>query len=579
MDILDYVDAEIALVLIKVLNPLCDVMGNVSTVSVQVTAQFIDATCFMPHDIPYAALRAAKGIHLQSGRRAVIKTDPKKLMGKVSSSVMESRKKSSAHVVSKNDEVDTVSKGELAIVKLGKIAVDVAETTGKIMTVAAMFGLSKPVTNARTDVVQVQPLQSFANGDGIDHSVKLGMSVENGIDMQPIVGGSNEDEMNLLKIVMTPMLLITQALVAGTPATPLAPVGPQVELSGPWHTTYVDWVSKLFKYVSGSYKFKIYITASLMQAIRLVFFLSDDPTNEQDWMNCYHTVVDVQGDTEVEFLLPYCFRNIMRRTVGVPQVFTLWVKVLNWSTPEPTVSAPIYLNVYKAGAEDMQFGNLMQRCTYATLPAGFVQEPDDDFMMLQSNPRDDFKKGFKPMHESMMGYAHHGLVNGETYTSIRECVHKYHAISGCSNVTPVVAWNWNGYTNTLMIGPELFGQLFRFWRGSIRCKFIMMNPSKTAGLILQDSVGYVNTAGFATPMNPIIEVEIPYWDDLMFRSTSATGLNTNMYTCGTSQSFLAKACGDDFSFHFLKCPDNEIQTSVPTNFGLNQLRAYFNANS
>lgn len=578
LDIISYAPAEIALVNIVILNKLTDIMGNVNKASVQVTAQFIESKLFFPHDQNYVLTKTLPldRMVLHSGRRAVKR-------GSVSSTQMqEAVSKSQAHVVSSAQEQMDAAVGRSGIMDIVESIGSVANTAVAVMSAASMLGLSKPSTLARTDVVQVQPMQGYANGKGIDYSVKMGMSNENSIGTAPVVGGRPQDEMNLLEVVQTPMLLCTLYFAADTPATAIAPVGPQVDAGGPWKYTYVDWVSDLFSFVSGSYKFKIYITASQMQAVRGVFFFTDDAIAEQDWRNSYHRVVDISGDTEVDFTLPYAFQEAMKRTSNQGK-FTLWFKILNWSVPDPVVTAPIALNIYKSGCRDFQFGQLMERSYTKPVAATTVKFSPDDLvdMELHSNPREDFKVDFAPLHESMNGYQHDGLLMGEQFTSLREVVHKYTPYFTATNAfnTPVYAPLPDASHS---LGLELIGQLYRFWRGSIRFNYIKGNATKNFALVVKDAnaveTKFVHTAAFATNMNPAIEAEIPYWDSQYFRSTGSNS-DITVYVCGTGNFFMSKAAGDDFSFHFLKCPDARTTNATINNWGFSGLQNFFNTES
>jgi hypothetical protein len=297
-----------------------------------------------------------------------------------------------------------------------------------------------------------------------------------------------------------------------------------------------------------------------MQAVRLVFFLSDDDTIEQDWTNNYHKVVDVQGDTEVEMMLPYSAKQVMMSGSG-PIVHTLWVKVLNYSSPSPTVNAPIYLNVYKAGAEDMQFGNLLERCVFR----------------LESNPRVDFAKKFSPLHEKMTGYGHEGIVNGENYTSLREVIHKYFPIRSMGANGAGLVYNsagevGTGTTQKVHIGLEAFMTIFKFHRGSIRFK-LLSNNTKFGAVYLRELAkdSWCQCIAFTSAQNPVAEFEVPFWSNVAFKRTDIDQNNLQFWSKGTYLSFILKAGGDDFSGHFLMPPDSWPSMNVPVNLGMNGL--------
>lgn len=578
LDILNYSDGEIAMVRLRILNQLHDVMGNANSASIQVTAQFIETKMFFPHDQDYAA---ASKMVLQSGRRPIVRDRQAELQARqevAQQQMQEAYEKSRAHIVSSAEEHTKAAVGKSGIMRFVHGAGEIANTAMTVMAAAAMFGLSKPSTLARTDVVQVQPMQGYANGKGIDYAVKLGMSNENSIGTAPVVGGRPCDEMNIVEIVSTPMLIASHAVLPDTEPLPVAPIGPQIE-GGPFKFAYVDYISDMFAFISGSYKIKVYITASQMQAVKGVFYLTDDETDDMDWRNSYHRMVDICGDTDVEIMLPYCYQKAMVRTRAQLN-FTLWFKVLNWSTPDKTIDAPIYLNMYKAGTKDFQCGQLMERVyTKPATAAVRFSENDlvDSTIELQSNPRDDFRKDFEPLHPSMTGYQHDGLVMGEQFTTLREVVHKYSPYNTTDKNGFQIAYR--PYINgTQAVGLEQVGQLFRFWRGSVRMNFTQNVSTRNFAVVVKDSSSnetrYIHTAGFGTNMNPCVEVELPYWEDEYFKSTDFDSGN-RVYVCGTGTFLFSKAAGDDFSFHFLKCPDSRL-TNGASAYGFSALASLYN---
>ena len=231
----------------------------------------------------------------------------------------------------------------------------IAETVANVAMVASLVGLDKPVTVDKTSSVSVVQDLDFMSGNGISHATKVGYDVDNAVSTSPICG-TQGDEMSLINIVQTPMLSLNTAFVSGTLPTLLGIAGPQIDFSGPFKPTYVDWVSNQFGFVSGSIKYKIYITAGLFQSIRCVFYLAPDSTTATEWEGCYHKVVDIQGDTSVSFRVPYMNEYVMNSTRKPTTTPAIWCKILSWSTPNPTVSAPMYMAVYKAGCDDMKFG-------------------------------------------------------------------------------------------------------------------------------------------------------------------------------------------------------------------------------
>ena len=152
-----------------------------------------------------------------------------------------------------------------------------------VATPAAKFlkknGLNKPTTLSATDVGKINPFFDMNYGKGLDLAPKISMDPSNGVSTQPIAGGITHDEMDLHYITGLPMLVGTYGLLPET--TP----GPLVSLTSD-RNCYADWVTRLFKYSSGSYKIMIHIAASKRHSVRLVFYLGTDQTTQ--WQDCYH---------------------------------------------------------------------------------------------------------------------------------------------------------------------------------------------------------------------------------------------------------------------------------------------------
>jgi len=362
------------------------------------------------------------------------------------------------------------------------------------------------------------------------------MDPEASISTEPIVGGISYDEMDLQYVVGTPMLTSSFAMVEGTPATVVGTTSPYA-LMGQY--TYVDFVARNFRYISGSYKFKAYITASQMHSVRVVFFLSILGTS--DWQDCYHRVVDIQGDTEAEFTMPYCNTEVVREINSETVYFKIWVKILAWSQPTPAVSNPIWMNVYKSGASDFRVGGMKEQEFTTT-----------------SNPRQDFAQVFEPMHPSVVGYVPDNIVYPEEFTSIRDIVHRdtpYVAVT--NNKTPV--YQCQGVSATKYIGLELWGLIYMFHRGSVRTRYLRKNTT-VAALMCEYNVDTTFVPGLDIGFTdkPMIAAEIPWYTSKLFVSNSTFDTNhrKNTYLSTNTGAFYCSAAGDDFSFHFLRPPPN-----------------------
>jgi len=423
----------------------------------------------------------------------------------------------------------------------------------------AMAGLSKPKTTDAVSIMKVNPFIDINTGTGLDFTPTLGMDPENAISTLPNVAGCTTDEMDLRNFCGKPVLSHIQTFTQGN-STPqlLAFCNFQRRNFADQYCDYTDWLSNMFLFVSGSRKVRIYIYASQFHSARFVLYLSDNSTSAV-WQNCYHVVVDVQGDTEVEFTLPYSSSNVATQTDGTNEInqFSLVAFPLSWSQPDDTVTAPIYFNVYTAAANDVEFGGLVER-----------------FMQVQSCPVADFAHDFEPFHPSMKSYSPVNVIYGEKYTTIREMVHKYQALTSTDLLNYKIAGYAGGGNVALGLwtGLELLGLPFHFWRGSTRFKILTPGLNPTAMWITKGTQVLSGTA-VATVVNPVMEIEIPYYQQVFYLDTadySDTVLNmTSTNPLNFPLSYAFSAAGDDFSFHFQCFPRSDVQfvTTAETAYG------------
>jgi hypothetical protein len=487
-----------------VLNPLIDITGVANSAQILVTAQFLDAQLMLPHHefTPTSgegALKSVKG--LETGSLEV------------------------------SDVVDAT----IGSLPGGKKYTGLFKKIETPLAIGAMMGLSKPAYVGTQCKAIMSCAEDLPHGKGMFYGVRNAMDPECQISTLPVTGGVDIDEMDLKYIVGTPML--RQQDVIG-PTTAKALIFDPIFTTTP--KTFVEFVANNFEYASGSFKIKIYVTSSLMHAVRGVFYLSDVATD--DWQNCYHQVVDFQGDSEVTFVLPWTDQKVTRRATAPDTLaFKLYYTTLAWSQPDPVANTPIYFNVYVAGDTDWIFSGMKE--------VGFA---------VTSNPRADFAQPFQPFHESIVNYKHDKVVTGETYTTLREMVHRAHAYSQLTTVQYLDSYSTVGYNHGAYKGIELFGLLYRFWRGSIRFRFFQQ--SLTAKLTpvlmfppndLEPYLGVVTGNRFKQEFS----IEVPYYEDTIWCGTKnptneSTQLRVRAGTVGASMFFF-KSAGDDFSYHFL----------------------------
>jgi hypothetical protein len=518
-----------------VMTPLININGVVDTATVLVTAQFLEAHVAVPCATVVPTSRVCLDFQTTSSRHEAV---TKSIKGVLSSQYAEKVKPAGT--------IKTPS----FIAPYASLFSSLVSAVKTGATIAAIAGLDKPSSVSAPSRVDTMPVPNFGYGKGIDMGVKAAISPEAGISTTPMIAGIDFDEMDIKYITGTPMMTSQFALLAATPTTLVASTNPTAIIN-PY--TYVDFITRLFLFTSGSIKIKGYITASLMHSVRLAFFLAR--STAADWQSSYHQIIDVQGDTEFEFTIPYLGLNPLQFQDGA-DFWNVYVSVISFSQPVPGTSAPIYLSIYKAGASDMKF-------TY---------QRDVQFTMT-SNPREDFAKVFQPFHDSMVGYEPDNIMYPEHVTNLRDLVHRmtpkntvtttgwHHPFQYIGNVgTPGNDLGMGSNVN----GVELLGLIFAYWRGSMRVQLIRNTTTPLCGLMAGRqtpslTMEYTQGLCLSSTTAPHPTLETPYYADGYYLSTTTAAPAANFVRMtSTVQAMWCNAAGDDFSFHFLRPPPNGI---------------------
>lgn len=556
LDINQYTNGEMGALVIMVFNELQHIQGETNSAQILVSAQFLDATVQLPFDgfidevgyVPPIARRAR-----------AMKASAFVTQSSSNNKGAEAVRKATQGTISRTlDGLSTLAGGLQSFPLVGGYASTVSAIAGRASGAARMLGLSKPISTQVGQIVDINPHYTFNHSDGICTVPKLG-NFDNGISTEPNVGGVSEDEMSIRNFVGTPMMVSQTFFVSGTPASL---IGSTTRTDA--HICYVDALSQLFFYTSGSYKFKIYITSSSMFAVRMVFFLGR--TADDNYNDSYFRVIDFQGDTEVEIMVPYTDQLVTRTLVDAND-FGLYAQVLSWSQADASADCRITLNTYKAGAEDFRVGTMV-----------------DKTFTCQHNPQEDFNKPFEPLHPSMTGYVPANVVLGEEYTTLRQMIHRFIPISQTSGTTlSLDIQNYTRTTGTLIQGFNILALFFRFWRGSIRFKFLE-NGANHRGVLYMTVDGTVVHGVTMSNQNLFSrECEVPYYTNMLFNPTdeapahviklNTTVSGTNLYEC--------TACGDDFSFHWKFPPPQSFLTgalaATASTRGVAGLATYLNA--
>jgi hypothetical protein len=589
IDLNSYAENELAQVQGMVLNNLQNIQGETNEVKVVVTARFLNAEVFMPRTTAQSQRGASfhRPMHSRQRRR----NPPNK----------ESLQKSENGAISEVFEIAEDLTNVIGTIFLGESAMNSIRN----LQVRCM---DKP-QSVESGITKIAPFSDVAQSKGLDKSVVLAQSQETRISTEPNVAGFEFDEMYIPRILRTPSLLQTIEFTAATPAQCLSNCT-AVDIANSF--PICDHVIRAFSLVCGSYYYKLYITASQFHSIRMAIWLDDgyqwDKGGTQvsppvsNFQECFHQIIDIQGDTEVAFAVPYMNRLPMTYPENISGDFKLYAGILSW-VPNSTIPNSIFVNVFKAAAEDFHFTgqksisfilqsernisfteNGVQVTKCATCGSVFTQSTEPLVaqtrtrvttdvenctqrkkvrVIRQSNPRADFNAPFNMIHDQLSGYQTKNLCSGEDFESIRDLIHRYYPYGGISPGYEREPYDLTGAT-TNRTHLEYWGEIFAFFRGSCNVKLISKNPHVIQSVRLVDLRNQeLYGTNISCEPNPVLEFNVPNINRFLFNSTSTgDGQITRQlaYSYGGTQNtdgsnrWLLEAAGDDFSFHFIIPP-------------------------
>jgi len=361
---------------------------------------------------------------------------------------------------------------------------------------------------------------------------------------------------------------------------------------GVFSPTPLAYASQSFKRWRGGMKFRFeFITSQFVTArVRLTHWPSPTmPASIETYAgDAVSTVVDIRGDTVVDFTVPYIspFPYQPCRGYVHANADTGWTSLPNaeensfitlslvnaMQQPDFSGTACIYVNVYVSAAEDFVFGGLID-------PA--VRTPLNTTVPLVKPHSLDiaFSKPFKSLVPSTGTYEA-GLILPEQYSGIEELCMKYSRFPLVTdvNITSVIA----EYDLRSALPLQVTGDSLTFWavcyrwnRGGLRYKFAMSSPTLPTVSHISFLTCPLNgsTIDFEmiceTAQRKTLEAEIP-WDLPTYANSYWAGLNADLIanTLGTDYQIVSmpggtpatinatwRACSDDYMFgHQLAVP-------------------------
>jgi hypothetical protein len=550
-----------------------------------------------------------------------------------------------AHAVSKA-VVAPASGGIMSIPILGSIIRGVENfgsavgsmITGNVAATAAgatvaAVGLAKPRDLAVTAPMRLKYAADLTHGDDVDTSVAISYKAANKINVAAPVAGVTGDEMDLGDIARRPMLTHMYLMRATTtavkiPVHPLtnnvwSPDAPNTDALAKFYS-FTAFVASLFAYWRGSMKFLVHISSCPFMSGRLRFrffpgMAYNDAVPADYPQDVWTQVVDIQSDTSKAFVVPFVNHRLWEQVCndgGVDEFSTPWtayggvqsgVLVMDWLNPlvcpDPTVDPGVYVNIYTAAGDDMQFGLPCRYLGVQPVHGGAAKTKG----RAQYDPLTEFSR-MQPFHPSADGSLVMGFNFGEEVTAVTDFIHKYTPVAttkmstnatlgvdnvvvsphfdttaavttgAAQNTTDTIKFAHAGGTDAVLFDVvQYFGLIYRYWAGSLNYKFetsgvsgkaaVTMSPSFSPSGSLQSWVGsYYPLDVTDVSYQPMLSAALPFnrreffdftqkgrtsqflMNAVICQQTDVGGINLG------PKVRVYKAAGDDFRFYYVQPP-------------------------
>lgn len=341
------------------------------------------------------------------------------------------------------------------------------------------LGFSKPMDPSKITRATINDFAEFPYGHGLTPGTKLALHPE------ATVGDAKNAQLkrhSIQELIKRPVLLYNGSITSATAALATIlrfAVQPSLAYklaTDAYQPGMMAYLSQMFSTWRGGLKFKIqFITGQFTTArVRITHNPNYEaiPSVEEYAGDAVSAVVDIRGDTEFEFTIPYInpmpYLPVLRLYGVTEDISTMlpnpWdssyvtISVINPSTVSVVGGdSTIGINIWVAAADDFEFGHLGN----FNVRNNLLDPPARKQSLEQA-----FSKSFDPLSA---GYASSeiGLVLPEKYSSI-EAILKRPSI--CEDYIEGYQVNPMYFATSAPVGSVFTAltQLFLFWRGAMR---------------------------------------------------------------------------------------------------------------
>jgi len=393
---------------------------------------------------------------------------------------------------------------------------------------------TRPINPDKT----ISPVENLAITKGASRSQRLAIDPMSSYSPSPEVFGSSTEDVDLLRIVKTPMLMAqfrwNQTDSAGTEKFKIAIspiVAPVTYDSSPGVAAgvslhYLSFVSHLFAYWRGGITYDIEFIATHYHSGRLLAaFVPNQDETSLTYVNAAsslpNAILDIQQTSKISITIPFVSSTPVKYTrdarIDDSQIGYFALYVQNQLAMSNNVAPSIEVNVYVRAADDYQLFVPRNPClTFSrpTPPSIEAVASGGSAVELQSNRTQDTGKATDAQLTLGSAFALPEMRFGENY-SLLDLTRRFTSF-GSSTIQPFT--NPDAYSG----GPGLFTtvrpssgegdvfpsylailtRIFSIWTGSLRFKILYSAPRNSTV-----SVTYVHVPDDGSDPNPADTLE------------------------------------------------------------------------
>lgn len=290
----------------------------------------------------------------------------------------------------------------------------------------AIFGteLSKPITVMPPTNVESRYCSDVNQSDGLTQATTISLYQNPRVKVAPVMYGMDTSYKSFRKYAATPMLYDV-TLFNGTNTQWSAYVTPIRR--GVFRFDYLAMAATNFKYHRGSIKYLIHFIVPCFYSvrIRIRYAVIGTSTNVSDTPNM---LLDIKGDVWQAVTVPMNNYVPWNMDYGSAQQLLNQLIIEQVSPivgpPSPS-TAVVYVTIFRAGAEDIQFA-------WPRSPYGFINwtsEPsvhtDLSYAKAQCNIREKFNETFDPIMVGQNFVEEQNAIMGETVGNMIDCMKRH----------------------------------------------------------------------------------------------------------------------------------------------------------